>query len=375
MLPVTPAPGVSLVVRAPRVVGSVRAQGGLCRSCVTLALCPPDRGHAAPVHRGPIPAEDAARAARTPPAGPAAVCERATHGRHPVGRRQHPVWRLRAAISRYLRAAGAAGPGLRPAATAASAAGTCHGRDVPPAQDHQNVNDGTTGQRTSATYARRTPSAHCRTDHPTSPHRPRPTRTRTVPDCSHLFLSFAHPLLPPPHTPTTPLILAPPVYTRFVCLSRFTRHRPFVFFSLPPCTLLPFGNFLRRAFAEERHVPRQRNRVHGRHRHPDVRGPGQVQRAHSSAALDHRQMQPNVGRQRRVAVPAQDPAGYRVARIRQGHVPETAPSVSVPIPYPEVCSENVDGGFEHHKSTPPTSATTRLPSLESLERSGESAPR
>lgn len=48
-------------------------------------------------------------------------------------------------------------------------------------------------------YARRTPSAHCRTDHPASPHRPRPTRTRTVPDCSHLFLSFAHPLLPPPH--------------------------------------------------------------------------------------------------------------------------------------------------------------------------------
>lgn len=146
--------------------------------CVTFALCPPDRCHAAPVHRGPVPAEDAARAARPPPAGPAAVRGRAAHGRYPVGRRQHPVRRLRAAHRPHRRAAGATGPGLRPAAAAASAAGTCRGRDVPAAQDHQNVDDGTTGQRTPPMLAldehrpHRSPAIRPRPTASTDTHRP-----------------------------------------------------------------------------------------------------------------------------------------------------------------------------------------------------------
>lgn len=227
----------------------------MCRSCVTLALCPPDRGHAAPVHRGPVPAEDAARAARTPPAGPAAVCERAAHGRHPVGRRQHPVWRLRAAISRHLRAAGAAGPGLRPAATAASAAGTCGGRDVPPAQDHQNVNDGTTGQRTSATLCSTNTVRALSHRSPGIAPPPTPNTDTHRPGLfTPVFVVCPPPTPTSTHTPTTPLIHAP-LFTHVLSVCHVLHGTVRLCFTLPPCTLLPFGNFLRRAFAEERHVP------------------------------------------------------------------------------------------------------------------------
>lgn len=81
----------------------------------------------------------------------------------------------------------------------------------------------------------------CRTDHPPSPHRPRPARTRTVPDCSDLFWSFAFTIATlTPNTTSTythrPNDTCPRLHTTvcFVCPSRFTRHRPrpFVFHTI-----------------------------------------------------------------------------------------------------------------------------------------------
>lgn len=186
--------------------------------CNARPLPPGPRGHAAPVHRGPVPAEDAARTARPPPAGHAPVRGRPPHWRHPVGRRQHPVWRLRAADRRHRRAAGAAGPGLRPAAVTA---GTCGGRDQTAGQDHQNVDDGTTGQRTPPMVrVGRTPSGRI------APITHQPDRhtvqqghapSRIVDTCFYRFPS-PKPIPTPTHTPTTPLLLAR-IYTRPFVLS------------------------------------------------------------------------------------------------------------------------------------------------------------
>lgn len=94
----------------------------------------------AAVHRGPVPPEDAARAAGPPPAGPAAVRGRPAPGRHPGGGRQHLAAGRRRAAHR--RPEGPVDPGLRRAAAAAAMARAAGA----PGQEHQDVDDGTAGQ-------------------------------------------------------------------------------------------------------------------------------------------------------------------------------------------------------------------------------------
>lgn len=97
----------------------------------------------AAVHRGPVPPEDAARAAGPPPAGPAAVRGRPAPGRYPGCRRQHFAAGRRRAAHRHPE--GSVGSGLRRAAEAATAA-TMGRAGGAPVQEHQDVDDGTAGQ-------------------------------------------------------------------------------------------------------------------------------------------------------------------------------------------------------------------------------------